>query len=211
MCKFIYISNVELRLLKQIFINSHFDKPSIFDKWVLFYMEIWKDIPNYKGYYQVSNLGNVRSLDRFIISKNGIKRFIKGINLKCSLDNNGYLNCGLGKNGFLKTFLVHHLVFLTFKNSSKYGRKLVIDHINNIKSDNRIENLQLITQRKNASKDRIGYTSKYIGVSWAKARNRWLSCICVNGKTKTIGYFKDEKKARDAYLKTLESLKWNTR
>ena len=41
--------------------------------------EIWKDIKGYEGYYQVSNLGRVKSLDRYIIDRRGVKLFLKGI------------------------------------------------------------------------------------------------------------------------------------
>ena len=43
--------------------------------------EIWKDIPNYEGHYQISNFGRVKSLDRYIISKNGRRIFKKGLSL----------------------------------------------------------------------------------------------------------------------------------
>lgn len=52
--------------------------------------EIWKDIPNYEGLYQVSNLGNIKSLSKIIERKNGYKLSIKERNIKKWLANNGY-------------------------------------------------------------------------------------------------------------------------
>ena len=45
---------------------------------------------------------------------------------------------------------------MAFLNHKPNGNKLVVDHINNVKTDNRLSNLQIITQRKNTSKDRTG-------------------------------------------------------
>jgi hypothetical protein len=55
--------------------------------------EVWKDIPGYEGYYQVSNLGNVKSLDRYISYKNTNKlQFKKGVFLKAAISKSGYKN-----------------------------------------------------------------------------------------------------------------------
>ncbi len=64
--------------------------------------EVWKDIKGYEGYYQVSNLGNVRSLDRIILCKDGSERFTVGKSLKPQKDYQGYLRVYHFK-------LLHHL------------------------------------------------------------------------------------------------------
>ena len=86
--------------------------------------EIFKDIPNYEGLYQVSNLGNVKSLN--------YRRTKKERVLKTVVNGVGYLNVYLSKNGKIKTFTVHKLVCMAFLNHTPNGSKgLVADHRNN--------------------------------------------------------------------------------
>lgn len=101
--------------------------------------EIWKDIKGYEGLYQVSNLGNVKSLDRIIISKDK-KRNIRGRILHLSICPDGYFFCHLCKNGKDKNCKVHRLVAETFiKNPDNYP---CINHIDGNKLNNKIENLE---------------------------------------------------------------------
>jgi hypothetical protein len=159
-------------------------------------MEIWKDIPNYEGHYQVSNLGRVKSL-----------KFNKKKILRANIAAKGYLAVSLCKGSFKQTIKVHALVAAAFLGHMPDGTyKIVVDHINNIKTDNRLENLQLISQRQNAFKDRKNGTSKYLGVSWNKWNNKWTATIHINGKTKYLGYYICEFKAAMAYQKELKTI-----
>lgn len=93
--------------------------------------EIWKDIPGYEGEYKVSNMGNVYSI---------IKHRLSSLILNKTL---GYLFVNLhGKN-----YRVHRLVALTFIPNPE--NKPYIDHINTIKTDNRVENLRWCTPMEN--------------------------------------------------------------
>ena len=83
---------------------------------------------------------------------------------------------------------------------------LVVDHINNNSLDNRVENLQVITQRQNATKDRTNKTSKYAGVSWHKALNKWRSYIKINYKQIHLGYFDNEEEASEVYNNKLKQI-----
>jgi hypothetical protein len=105
-------------------------------------MEEWKDIQGYEGLYQVSNLGRVKSF----IRKDKI--------LKQHKDSAGYLSVTLCNNGNRKKITVHKLMAIVFLNHKPQGNKIVVDHVNNIKNDNRLENLQIISQRLNCSKDK---------------------------------------------------------
>jgi len=96
--------------------------------------EIWKDIPNYEGAYQVSSLGKVKSL------KWGKERV-----LKFKKDRYGYTRVDLCKEGEKKNHKVHRLVMLVFAGESD----LQVNHINGIKADNRIENLEHCTASQN--------------------------------------------------------------
>lgn len=157
--------------------------------------EIFKPIPDYDGTFEVSNFGNIRSI------RNGIIR-----NLKPSNDGHGYLCICLTKNNIRKTFKVHQLVAVTFLNHKPCGHKLVIDHINDIKNDNRVENLQIITNRQNAYKTQGKYSSKYKGVHWDKKSKKWVSRTRINGKTTCIGLFDNEYDAHLAYINTIKQL-----
>ena len=77
-------------------------------------MEIWKDIENYEGLYQVSNLGRVRSLERDVFNYRGVARHIKEKILVPVLDRGGYQYVNLSKNGKRKTIKTHRLVAEAF-------------------------------------------------------------------------------------------------
>jgi predicted P-loop ATPase len=171
--------------------------------------EIWKAIPTYEGFYEVSNIGNVRSLDR-IVYPNGIGRLEKGICIKQRLDEKGYPKVYLSKNGVSKKIRVHQLVAMAFLGHVRDGSmKVLVDHINDIKNDNRVENLQFLNNRENVTKslDRNKCSSKYIGVYWDKSRNKWTSGIKINGIKKHLGRFQNEYDAHLAYQKALEEIK----
>jgi len=109
-----------------------------------FICEEWKDIPNFEG-YQVSNLGTVRGTDRYKNGRNGL-RLIRGQKLKQLPNKKGYLETRLRKNG-THTRLIHKLVTSAFL--TKPDNCTQINHINGIKTDNRVSNLEWVTQSQN--------------------------------------------------------------
>ena len=170
--------------------------------------EVWKDVLGYEGIYQVSNLGNVKSLERIVPRENGGDFIVREKFLKVAIDNVGYYKLCLYKEAKRKNMRIHVLVAQAFLGHVPDGYKIVVDHINNNPLDNRIENLQLISQRQNAEKAYLNKktSSKYTGVSWHKQYNKWISRIRIDGKLKHLGYFTDEYEAHVAYRNALKEL-----
>jgi len=82
-----------------------------------------------------------------------------------------------------------------------------IDHINGNGLDNRRENLRVVTHRENMQNRHVPKSSKYPGVNWNKNAKMWQSLICINRKTRHLGYFLDEWEAfheHDVAMKTLD-------
>lgn len=93
--------------------------------------------------------------------------------------------------------------FIWTKNFGDISKDMVVDHINGNSLDNRKQNLRLCSRQENNrnSAPRKNSTSKYKGVSWSTCKSKWTVKIRVNGKSKHIGYFSDEKLAAEAYNK----------
>ena len=172
--------------------------------------EIFKDIPKYEGVYQISDLGRVKSLPKEWVAGTGGVRSHNGKFLKPVVGGNGYFNVALYREGKRKTKNAHQLVAIAFLNHTPNGYNgLIVDHIDNDKSNNNVNNLQLISTRENLSKDRKGGTSKYAGVCWDKKDNKWRSSISINGKKKYLGLFKCELEASAAYQRKLKEILTN--
>ena len=108
--------------------------------------EIWKDIEGYERLYQISNLGNVKSLDRYIINKNGDKQYFPGKYLTQGISDN-YLKVTLSKNNKQRTFRVHILVARAFIPNPE--NKPEVNHMDGNKQNNRVDNLEWNTRSEN--------------------------------------------------------------
>ena len=101
--------------------------------------EIWKDVPGFEGFYQVSNIGRVRSLDR--VKCDGIR--MKGRIMKSRLDSCGYEMVGLSKDGSHKSQSVHRLVAMAFIPNPDLLPQ--VNHIDEVRNHNTVDNLEWCT------------------------------------------------------------------
>lgn len=109
--------------------------------------ELWKPVKDFEGIYEVSNLGNVRSLDRVIITKNKGVKNIKGKVLSRNTPNSsGYLVVDL-RGPYNKCEYIHRLVGTAFV--SGYDEGKVINHIDGNKLNNNASNIEWVYQFEN--------------------------------------------------------------
>lgn len=157
-------------------------------------LEIWKDINDYVGFYQVSNLGRVKSLKREVEKNNRIFT-LKEIIKSTPIGKRGYFVVSLFKGSKGKTFTLHRLIANAFIPNEE--NKSQVNHINGNKLDNNIQNLEWVSNRENSChqiKQKF-MTSKYTGVSYFKRDNKWRSGIQVNGISIRFGMFDTEEEA----------------
>lgn len=129
--------------------------------------ERWKPVVGYEGLYEVSDEGRVRSL-----------RFGKVKVLSPKLYKNGYNAVNLYKNKKRKMYYVHRLVWVSFRGEIAKG--MVVNHLNEIKTDNRLENLEICTVTENnnfgtrnerAAKSLLGNTNRAMQLKLTNAKS----------------------------------------
>ena len=148
-------------------------------------VEEWRMIPGFYDYFVSSN-GRVFSLKRFTF-------------LRLSHDAKGYMVVNLKRNDINYVRKVHRLVALTFLNNPELRRS--VDHINNLKNDNRLENLRFATAKENGGnrKKNKNSTTGIKGVSFNAKFDKYQAYITVDRVMIHLGWFElleDAKKAR---------------
>ena len=158
--------------------------------------EIWAPIPGYSN-YEVSSLGRVNSLNYI---KEGKPREMK-IGSK-----RRYHYVKLYNKGVHKIFYVHQLVAMAFLGHVPNGNTMEVDHIDENKSNNRLENLQIISSRANISKSCAKNRALPTGVNYDKARNKYRARIKIGDKQKFLGRFDTPEEASEVYQKALREI-----
>jgi hypothetical protein len=125
-------------------------------------MEIWKDIVGYENIYQCSSFGNIKSICRVTIDKNGFEKKIKNRILKPLSQKSGHLHVALCKNGKVKTCLIHRIIGSSFleKNNEDESQ---IRHLDGNPKNNNVKNLKWGTRSDNSC-DMYHVHGKRIGV-----------------------------------------------
>jgi hypothetical protein len=154
---------------------------------------------------EVTKCGRVRKVKKDWMI---YKKFDSEVNLKKLKQHNfGYRCIAIQIKGIKgKTVQVHQLIAAAFLDYKFKGHKLVVDHIDNNKQNNNINNLQIITQRENVVKEIILKKTLPIGVCFDKSRNKYISQIKINGKQIYLGRFKTTEEASNAYQNKLKSI-----
>ena len=166
--------------------------------------EQWADVHGYEGLYRVSSDGRVERLALTVGRGKG--KYLLPASILANRDSAGYNKVTLYKNKKRKHYKVHQLVAMAFLGHKPDGFKIVVDHIDNNKRNNHVNNLQLLTNRQNTTKNARG-VSKYVGVSRSeKSIKKWQSAIIVNKKPLSLGTFKTEIRASIAYQLALFQL-----
>ena len=105
---------------------------------------MYKSIKGFEGFYEISESGKVRSVDREVEYKGGSARKRKGKELKPAMDRGGYATVPLSKNGIIKKMKVHRLVAEAFVPNPDSLPE--IHHKNHVRNDNRAENLKWVSK-----------------------------------------------------------------
>lgn len=146
-------------------------------------MEIWKDIVGFEGIYKISNTGRVVSLPKTKIEC-GRK---SGNELKEKIGRAGYIYVALRKDKKQNNYLIHRLIAKAFIPNT--NNKPCINHINSIRTDNRIENLEWCTYSENNSHaHKVGGQGKYVGEKHSQSKLTKLQVEEIRAKYKKYKY-----------------------
>lgn len=152
--------------------------------------EVWKDIKGFEGIYQVSNMGNVKSLYRWIKTGRGGLQLRGGIIVKPKIDKYGYHCLGLSKNGKQYMFTIHRLVATHFlPNPDNLPQ---VNHKNENKTDNRVENLEWCDAKYNSN---YGTRNKKIRAKQINDKNKSKPIIQYNPDNQIIKIWCNAKEA----------------
>ena len=116
-----------------------------------------------------------------------------------SLSHYGYVEIGF--NGTL--IKAHRIAWFLHYNEDPKDQ---IDHINGIREDNKIDNLRVVSNRKNSQNNKRNRNGKLVGAYRRKGKSRWESSVYIDGKYNYLGVYSTEQEAHDAYINKLQGV-----
>ena len=163
--------------------------------------ELWLPVPDFEGYYEVSNLGRIKSLSRIVhVTNRVLKEKFNSMHLK----RDGYHSVLLRKPGVKKTIQLHRIVAKAFiKNPDN---KDAVNHIDGNKLNNCVNNLEWVSNRENSCHYYSNINSGTpVGVHYRKERNKYCAHIHVNKKKVWLGQYDTKEQAYEARVNYLKS------
>lgn len=110
--------------------------------------ERWLPVVGYEGFYEVSDTGNIRGLDRSALTVEGWTQHVKGITLKQKDTKDGYKEVTLQRNGKAHSIRVHRIVAMAFIGEPQ-GEAKEVNHKDGNKKNNNVSNLEWVTSSEN--------------------------------------------------------------
>jgi hypothetical protein len=175
--------------------DQDFKNSELGEEWDIPLDNSFTDIPGYEGLYQINKLGYIKSLYRVTSLNKVIEESIKSYHV----GTNGYFNVTLNKNGAKKTHSVHQLMAITYLNHIPNGYKSVINHIDNNKLNNRIDNIEIVSSRYNTQ-----YSKSTKGVY--ERNGKFEIYLRIDGVKTYLGSFDDKEKALEIRNKKLKEI-----
>ena len=149
--------------------------------------EIWKPYPEHP-FIEANQFGQIRTKNRYVMCKNGVKQFVKGRILKQYPNNGGYMRVSVSVNGKRMNLLVHRIVASAFiPNSDNLPE---VNHSDNNPANNAVSNLEWCTSQYNtAYREKYGVSAKEVTKALRKP------VIAVNLETLEVFYFESQNEA----------------
>lgn len=168
-------------------------------------VEEWRDIQGWEGFYRISSLGRVMSVEREIPTTRGPKTISQRI-MVAEPNTRGYLKVNLHRDGRQKTFEIHRMTAKAFLENPQGLPD--VDHINRVRSDNRLSNLRWASERVNIINrtPSPNTTTGLVGVRFKSGANRWSARIKLFGEEKYLGTFDTVEKALSARERAVEEM-----
>lgn len=157
-------------------------------------IENFKPVPGYEGYYEVSDHGTVRSVQRVVMRSNGAPQTVRARVLKAYPGKTDYLSTSLSKNGRVKSWNIHTLVMRAFVGPLPDGME--VRHLDGNAQNNHLSNLRYGTHAENVqdmlrhgtgyaqSKTHCSHGHAYSGenLRWVKGKKGYMFRVCVTCK-----------------------------